>query len=173
MARSVLISGAILFLRRGIALLWLEQVRNLLMSSVWCCFHRLAYSFLLGFQSTCKLIIHYLKLAVLQMVTFSKKCWKGAVFPKKWIIHRGVKYPKEWGKTMAGKHFSVWQEEKLGGSATSLDEVRNQLKSCLWKANPKVIALATLAVELLLLLSWGCWYHAVWNLGSCAWGRDF
>lgn len=74
---------------------------------------------------------------------------------------------------MAGKHFSVWQEEKLGGSATSLDEVRNQLKSCLWKANPKVIALATLAVELLLLLSWGCWYHAVWNLGSCAWGRDF
>lgn len=57
---------------------------------------------------------------------------------------------------MAGKHFSVWQEEKLGGSATSLYEVRNQPKSCLRKANPKVIALATLAVELLLLLSWGC-----------------
>lgn len=57
---------------------------------------------------------------------------------------------------MAGKHFSVWQEEKLGGSATSLDEVRNQPKSCLRKANPKGIALAMLAVELLLLLSWGC-----------------
>lgn len=164
MAHCVLIARAVLPLLRGIGLLWLEQVRNLLMSSAFD-----AISIAWSIHSFWGFNLPVSPWFIIWSFLFSKwwpflkeECKKRADFPKKKVIQRGVKYLKEGGKKIMAKiHFSVWQQAWIRWEISPYPAYGKQI----------LRLLATLAIELLLLLSWGCWYHTVWSLGSHTCGR--